>query len=265
MTTMKGNNPELSSASISHTKKYVYLIRHAESEENRRIAAFSRSFQSLRNFSLPKTSDVLTSTELLNAPAQVDSLVSSIGANQISHMGEKLEKENFITNSGINLVLHSPLLRARQTSEGMLGCVAASLSDDEKKVSIVSKVIQTDLLLEKTPSEWTPIYYSRFLKRIADFEAWLGEQPEETIAIVGHSQFFKTMLGLKLKFDNCEVWKVDFDAKQGNCSKETIHGIADDVSKDDLSTGNRTLSLPSCWSNLEKVYACEIQSSPKTV
>jgi len=270
----QGNNPESSSASVPHTKKSVYLIRHAESEENRRIAAFSRSFQSLRKFSLPKTSDVLTSTELLNAPAQVDSLVSNIGANQIFHMGEKLGKEDFVKMRGINLVVHSPLLRARQTSEGMLGCVAASLSDDEKKVSTVSKVIQTALLLEKTPAEWTPMYYSRFLKRIADFEAWLGEQPEETIALVGHSQFFKTMLGLELKFDNCEVWKVDFDATQGNCSKETIHGTADDASKDDLLTGNRTPSsscknsttlLPSCWSNLEKMYACEIQSSPKTL
>jgi len=275
MTTMcsQGDNTE-SSIPVPYTKKLVYLIRHAESDENRRIAAFSRSFQSLRKFSLPKSSDILASTELLNIPAQVDSLVSNIGANQISHMGEKLGKENFVELSGINLVVHSPLLRARQTSEGMLGCVAASSSDGGKRASTVSKVIQTALLLEKTPAEWTPMYYSRFLKRIADFEAWLGEQPEKTIALVGHSQFFKAMLGLELKFDNCEIWKVDFDATQGNCSKETTHGTADNAWKDDPSTGNRTPSssckdnitlLPSCWSNLEKLHACKIQSSPKTV
>ena len=252
------------------TKKTVYLIRHAESEENRRIAAFSRSFQSLKKFTLPKSSDVLSSTELLNVPAQVDSNVSGIGANQISHMGEKLRKEKFVESNRISLVVHSPLLRARQTSEGMLNCMAGSSSDDEEiKASTVSRVIQTDLLLEKTLSEWTPMYYNGFIKRIRNFEAWLGEQPEETIALVGHSQFFKAMLGVQFKFDNCEVWKVDFE------ETTTIPGTSDDdASKVNQSAGNEkhsssckdtTLSLPSCWSNLEKVHACEIKSSPKTL
>ena len=67
---------------LAAKKKTIYLIRHAESEENRRISALCRTFQSLKKLSLPRTSDVSTSTELLNVSAQVDSNVSEIGANQ---------------------------------------------------------------------------------------------------------------------------------------------------------------------------------------
>ena len=31
------------------------------------------------------------------------------------------------------------------------------------------------------------------------------------IGIVGHSQYFKSMLGLPAKFGNCDVWEVKFD------------------------------------------------------
>jgi len=243
--------------------KTIYLIRHAESEENRRIAAFSRSFQKLKQFSLPKASDVSASTELLNVSAQVDSNVSEIGANQIAHMGEKLQKDNFVETSGIELVVHSPLLRARQTSEGMLGCMTASTVDDtikEKKAESVSRVAETDLLLEKKPAEWTPLYFDNFVKRISAFESWLGSQPEETIAIVGHSQYFKKMLGLDDKFGNCEVWKVDFCLKQPGEDETQNASTADDIAPAD-----NELESVSSWSNLEKVYGCEIESSPKYV
>ena len=250
----QGDNAEASTP-VSPTKpaKKIYLIRHAESEENRRIAALSRTFDRLKKFSLPMTSELSTSTELLNVSAQVDSDVSDVGEKQIAHMGEKLSKENFVESSGVELVIHSPLLRARQTSLGMLGSMTASSTDDsieEKRAVSVSRVAETALLLEKKPAEWTPIYFGQFKQRISDFEAWLGNQPEETIAIVGHSQYFKAMLGLPDKFGNCEVWKVDFSAPppREETSEETI------------------IEIPSgCWSNLEKVYGCEIESSPKTV
>lgn len=239
------------SPSTPSTKK-IYLIRHAESEENRRIAALSRTFQRLKKFSLPTTSELSTSTELLNVSAQVDSDVSEIGTKQIAHMGEKLQKDNFVESSGIELAIHSPLLRARQTSLGMLGCMTASSTDstiEERKAASVSRVAETALLLEKKPAEWTPMYFGQFRQRIAEFEAWLGTQPEETIAIVGHSQFFKAMLGLDEKFGNCEVWKVDFVAPPPQAE-----------------TPEELPPLPSsCWSKLEKVHSCEVESSPKTV
>jgi len=255
-----GDNIEpRSSISSGTTAKTVFLIRHAESDENRRIAALSRSWQKLKGFSLPKASDLSTSTELLNVSAQVDSNVSDIGARQIAHMGEKLRKDNFVESTGIELVIHSPLLRARQTSEGMLGCMTESGDGIEgKRVSSVSRVLETDLLLEKKPAEWTPLYHNQFLQRISDFETWLGKQPEQIIAIVGHSQYFKAMLGLDEKFGNCEVWKINFGAQP---SLENTSASGDG----ETPSGEALRSAASSWWGLQKVYGCEIESSPKLV
>lgn len=274
--------PGIESTSISTTAtstvvKTVYLIRHAESEENRRIAALSRTFRTLGKFSFPKASDVSASAELLHVSAQVDSNVSEIGARQIAHMKEQLHQHKFLDSSGIQLVAHSPLLRARETSEGMLGCVGAAAAPssspstsegetsgrEERRAESVSRVLETDLLLEKTPAEWTPLYYSSFKKRITDFENWLGRQDEERVALVGHSQFFKAMLGVDFKFGNCEVWKVDFDA-----SKTNGGGYANGTTVDeDPATNSASCqwTLPPQWSNLEKKFACDVESSPKTV
>eukprot|EP00535_Pseudo-nitzschia_heimii_P004519 CAMPEP_0197175638 /NCGR_PEP_ID=MMETSP1423-20130617/1800_1 /TAXON_ID=476441 /ORGANISM="Pseudo-nitzschia heimii, Strain UNC1101" /LENGTH=267 /DNA_ID=CAMNT_0042624843 /DNA_START=39 /DNA_END=842 /DNA_ORIENTATION=- len=250
----------LRTSKLPRSKKKVYLIRHAESEENRRIAALSRSFQNLKRLSLPKISDLVASGGLLNVSAQIDSNVSDVGARQIAHMGEKIRSDKFVESSGIELVVHSPLLRARQTSEGMLGCVATSSSCKEKRADSVSRVTETSLLLEKKPAEWTPIYHDTFMKRISDFETWLGEQPEKVVAIVGHSQFFKAMLGLDHKFGNCDVWKVDFGVP---LPKKVAGSGYDRV--DNLSGGGEHNFIPqSCWSNLEKVFTSEIEGSPKS-
>ncbi len=267
---------EATSITTAHkTPKTVYLIRHAESEENRRLAALSRTFKTLGKFKLPSSSDVYASTELLNVPGQVDSNVSKIGAEQIARMKEKLSQEEFVKSSGIQLVAHSPLLRARQTSVGMLGCMAGGGSSEEstaseQKAESVSRVVQTELLLEKTPAEWTPLYFDAFVKRIRDFEKWLWSQEEDTIALVGHSQFFKAMLGLDFKFGNCEVWKVDFDLSQETATGQD-HGAtvesSDEEKKD--STDDKSASckwnLPPQWSNLELKYGCDIEGSPKSI
>lgn len=270
-------------------QKIIYLIRHAESEENRRIAALSRAARTLGKFALPKSSDVSASAELLNVAAQVDSNVSEIGTRQIQHMGEKLKQADFIQMAGLQLLAHSPLTRARQTSEGMLGCAAAvtSITSTDGNVNVqqqlhpsVGRVVETDLLLEKTPAEWTPLYYSSFKKRIRDFEMWLSQQKEDRIALVGHSQFFKAMLGLDFKFGNCDVWRLDFDAQKmvGSSSTTTTTTITtdDDVAtaptegeakalKTSSTTSFRNCKLPPQWSNLQQVFACEVESSPKTV
>jgi hypothetical protein len=160
------------------------------------------------------------------------------------------------------MVAHSPLLRARETSEGMLGCVAP-----DKTADSVDRVIEVDILAEKTPQEWTPMYYSAFKTRIANFEEWLAEQPEEHVAIVGHSQYFKAMFGLDFKFGNCDVWQATFDpSKLSSGSSEeqceqvvTIENDESQTSNDDKPVWN----LPPQWSNLLQVYACDVQGSKK--
>jgi len=200
--------------------KTVYLIRHAESDENRRLASLSKSVKGLGRFRLPRKADLVASIELINLPAQIDSDVSPVGKAQINALGRQIARDNFAKKMGIQLVAHSPLKRARQTSEGMLGCVTPNpnvtteqdYSAEGKKAPTVGRVVELPILKERTPLEWMPKMYDAFTKRIAEFEKWLGEQPEDVIAIVGHSQYFKSMLGLPKKFKNCDVWSLQFDS-----------------------------------------------------
>lgn len=201
--------------------------------------------------SLPSKSDIFASTELLNVMAQIDSNVSEVGAEQISEMGAKLKEANFLKESGVQLVAHSPLLRAKETSEGMLGC-----RSEKSKADSVDRVLELDLLIEKTPQEWTPMYFSSFKQRIENFENWLGEQPEDKIAIVGHSQFFKAMLGLNFKFGNCDVWEVKFDL-----SKRENPDLGHEEKKTADTHSVTKWELPAQWSDLKQLFACEIKST----
>jgi len=218
--------------------KTIYLIRHAESEENRRLACLTRGWKGLKKLQLPTRNDVSGSLELLDVKAQIDSNVSDIGRNQISQLGERLSIDDFVKEKHIQLVAHSPLKRARQTSLGMLGCVTTTTTtntnDNNKnkdfsaegaKAPTVTRIIQLDILKERTPSEWLPHNFEGFTQRIASLETWLGEQPEDVIAIVGHSQYFKSMLGLDFKFGNCDVWEVQLDMTK----IEDHEGVKEDV------------------------------------
>ena len=296
-----GSSETTTTSTSASTIKTVYLIRHAESEENRRIASLSRCFKKLTKFSLPTSSDLVASAELINVKAQVDSNVSEIGEKQISNMGNKLRQVDFVNTEGLQLIVHSPLLRARQTCEGLLGVVApkpssttstSEVNDDmttEKKEEETStkssstpkqnspdrRVIELDLLLEKTPQEWTPLYYNGFIQRINTFESWLANQPESVIGIVGHSQFFKAMLQLDFKFNNCDVYKFHFDISKKNQQKDddnsvegSITGAAGGVepaATAATSETSTTWKLPPQWSNMTLLHKCEVESSKKDI
>lgn len=148
---------------------------------------------------------------------------------------------------GIELVAHSPLQRARQTSYGMLQCVAPASSqsptasqsqqDDAIKDNdpiimgckhpSVKRVVELEILSERTPIEWLPIQHDAYTKRIAEFEMWLSQQPEDVIAIVGHSLYFKNMLGLESKFRNVDVWSLQFDFTVENSVQRVKRDVHD--------------------------------------
>ncbi len=64
--------------------KTIYLIRHAESDENRRQECLKLSVKGLGKLKLPKREDVLASMELMNVGAQINSCVSPKGQEQVS-------------------------------------------------------------------------------------------------------------------------------------------------------------------------------------
>lgn len=224
-------------SSSSNSVKTVYLIRHAESEENRRLSSMKTAVDDVARFSLPKASDVSAAMSWFYIPAQVDSAVSEKGKQQIAEMAEILKKDKF--HERIQLVAHSPLQRARDTCKGMLGCEAPDIL-----VEPVQRVVDLDILEELTLLEWT-VTRSSFIQRLAKLEDWLQAQPEESIVLVGHSQFFKALLNLGFKFRNCDVWRVTFDAQR--------------TTKDDSDTSS--YDLPAKWTNLTKLYSCEPEKS----
>lgn len=234
----EGTSHSAASCSSGTSKKTVYLIRHAESEENRRLFSMKTAVNDVARFSMPKASDVSAAMSWFYIPAQVDSAVSEKGKQQIAEMAELLKKEKFLER--IQLVAHSPLQRARDTSKGVLGCEAPDIL-----VEPVQRVVDLDILEELTLLEWT-VTRSSFIQRLAKLEEWLQAQPEESIVLVGHSQFFKALLNLGFKFRNCDVWRVNFDAQR--------------TSRDDRDTSSK-YNLPAKWTNLTKLYSCETENS----
>lgn len=166
-------------------------------------------------------------------------------------------------NNNVQLVAHSPLLRARQTSEGMLGCVTGNSTSEQKLSPPVARVEELTCLLEKTPSEWIPGNFGGFAKRIVEFEQWVCDQPEDSIAIVGHSQFFKAMLEMSYKFDNCDVWAITLDCtkvpgrtdgEQEEKKDDTAGVEKKDVAEADCSAQGDEVPLPRGWKGLKKLY-----------
>lgn len=286
-TSSNNNNTNTNNRTVV-VPKTVYLVRHAESNENRRLECLARSIQHLKKLAIPEKEDIVASVELLDVTAQLDSDVSDVGKRQIAQLAIKLQRDNFMERNKIQLVAHSPLRRARQTSEGMLGCVSPRLipevqhhhhhhqhhqqpanNDDDgssfatttkasydadgstagnsgstrpvmvgppcvpitlrrsntghgphgtlppeeynspgKNIPSVSKIVELPCLMERTPMEW--LNPAALDIRIEEFEEWLDSIPEERIAVVGHSQYFKTMLGLNYKFKNCDVWQLTY-------------------------------------------------------
>lgn len=233
MTPSKESIVDNNDTTCNNNVKTVFLIRHAESEENRRTGCLKKAIRSFGRFELPDSKDVGAAFELLNMKEQIDSDVSEIGKSQISNMADILHESNFVTSNNIELVAHSPLIRARETSKGMLGCMAPSMVS-----KTVKRVVETDLLIEKTPKEWILGQSDTFTKRLSNLEKWLNDVPEQNIALVGHSQFFKALLKLDYKFGNCDVWQVKFDGK----------------------------SETEKWTNLKQIFKCEMptNNTPET-
>jgi bisphosphoglycerate-dependent phosphoglycerate mutase len=240
LATMASSVAVVNGDAVIPSTKTIYLIRHAESEENRRLASFKSAVTALARFSWPKSNDVTAALELIRVTEQVDSGLSDFGMQQIAHMAHILEQSNFVGTSKIQLVAHSPLLRAKETARGMLGCMAP-----DTKVDSVDTVCELDLLMEKTPSEWIPGNSGSLYARLTALESWIGQRPENVIALVGHSQFFKALLHLDYKFGNCDVMQA------------TFHPAKESESSSSVPRDNK-------WSNLTEVHVCRLQPTAET-
>mmetsp|Transcript_35054 Transcript_35054/g.48798 ORF Transcript_35054/g.48798 Transcript_35054/m.48798 type:complete len:204 (+) Transcript_35054:612-1223(+) len=140
------------------------------------------------------------------------------------------------------LVVHSPLIRAVKTYRLMIKPVLLQKYDnddvttagqedkDEDIPSLIlpaaaishQHVICLPLLSERTFKEH--LMPKPFEKRVCKFEKWLDSRHETNIVVIGHSKFFKRLLGnacSSFKFANCDIWeysRIYGSDENGQCS-----------------------------------------------
>eukprot|EP00536_Pseudo-nitzschia_multiseries_P005488 jgi/Psemu1/254535/estExt_Genewise1Plus.C_1030027 len=231
---------------VDRPKKTIYLIRHAESEENVKMHALQNVGTSLLERRLPSSGDVTDSFRFLGGAAMgdTDSVLSEAGRQQVRELHDILEAEpqqqkqacgdgDGNGNGGVNVrvrdadvIAHSPLVRARDTCYGAFGLDLIELGLDpdpdgssccKNNKNVCNNVVELPCLEEATP--WETAVKGRkntVHKRIDELHDWIDEQIEtkgaETIVLVGHSEYFMIMLGIPRseKFWNCDVWKVEY-------------------------------------------------------
>lgn len=182
----------------ANTDKIITLIRHA---------------QSLANEYTHSWSNILTGRFLLD-PGMIDPVLSAKGVAQAEVVSKKLSSETYLQSERIELIVVSPLRRALQTalilfpptthSVPMVVCQFQSeIGDTSGDVGSSPSILSRDFpefVFDKLSEEWWATdgsalphkeSTSSVRRRIAEFERFLMERPENRIVVVGHSAFFR--------------------------------------------------------------------------
>lgn len=209
-----GFNPTHTIDAIEEDKrrhKHIYLIRHAESQNNvakRDAKQAWRRFKRLQG--LPTCQEWYSIFTLLSIPMNTD--LSEDGEHMVTALRDSLHRDDFLQQQGIELIVHSHLIRAKRTCWGIF----SSTSNPT--------IIEHNAIFEKNISEHfhaiTGVHVSQ---RTNAFRQWLLDRKEKHIIVVGHSAFFRDMIQTECKMDNCEVRRVLLDTDHGNFhSAETL-------------------------------------------
>lgn len=175
-------------------QKTVIFIRHAQSEENLHTNNARQAIQHLKMKTFPTSQQFNSVFSLLKY--DIDSDLSEKGKEQVCEMAEILAQEDFWSSFRPDAVVYSPLKRAKATLKGLFPRIPLLAVQKE----------ELECLREETPFEHA-FYRVTLDERIHLFESWLREFPGEKVVVVGHSQYFKRMLGMPEKMKNCDVWQ----------------------------------------------------------
>jgi phosphohistidine phosphatase SixA len=197
----------VAASSAGGSKKSIVFIRHAQSEENVKAIRFFDGLSRLRNFQAPSMQQISSTLSL--ASLTVNAPLSQLGKRQILDMHMILKDKEFWVQQKFDLIVCSPLTRAKETCEGLL---------PRERDGVNTMII--DDLEEATPYEH--VFSGTLLKRINSFKHWLANREEKRILVVGHSQYFKKLLGQSSLMRNCDVWQCDFDFDRGNGTTDKL-------------------------------------------
>lgn len=147
-------------------------MRHAESVENDKLGALQKAAAAVRGFRLPAWADIGKGASLLAHSDVTNTPLSDLGRAQVEHIRDKLREHAFFETNKIDLVLHSPLDRARDTCRGLLEAFHTS---EKPPVEV------WECLREKYVFEWIPGNGGGLDKRIKAFESYIQSRPEQNI------------------------------------------------------------------------------------
>lgn len=170
----------------------VFIIRHAESEENVKIRALCEAIVQLQSFKLPSWDQVSKIASLLEC--ELDSKLSDYGKRQAKDMQMILKSCGFWQQE-FDLVGYSPMIRAVETCSTI---VPETVFERSERLEILREISPVEQLIK-----------SRVAKKIQDFESWLRSTPASVkkIVLIGHCQYFNSLLGMKTLMRNCDVWQ----------------------------------------------------------
>eukprot|EP01033_Poteriospumella_lacustris_P010021 gene10021-7163_t len=218
--------------SPSPDSKVIFFIRHAESQNNVAKRDAANVFRRWRHghWSWPNATEWSSMTSLLAIPMDTD--LSPDGIQQAQALQQQLQAQRFVESEGIQLIVHSHLIRARRTCHTVFAahhlvsqlpspsCPNDTPTSVESAVSAAVPIVQHDAIYEKSITEH--VGTADLAQRTEAFVEWLRQRPETRLVVVGHSAFFRELLrghtapggdddggGSVAKMDNCEVRRVE--------------------------------------------------------
>lgn len=175
--------------------KTVFLIRHAESVNNVDKREAKAIWKNLFR-ALPSSSQIRSTASLLCVPMNTD--LSADGLRMVEFQRENLNESHFLEQNNVDIIVHSHLIRAQKTCNGLFATNKGGL-----ETSI--PVEQSSTIFEKNILEH--LHCSNFEVRVEAFKEWLTTCNASNVVVVGHSAFFRKLLGTGQPMANCEVRK----------------------------------------------------------
>lgn len=171
-------------APTTSDSKVVFLVRHAESLQNVAMRRLSRC-------------------DCGALPAFVtlgqDPALSPVGVGMLD--GCEPAARALLAGRQIELVVHSPLQRARQTAEHLFGGSGVQM-------------VELENAYELTAQEYLICLLS-IDQRLRAVERWLAARRERVIVLVGHEHFFKRALNRHEGIPNVGCVQCSCDAQTG--------------------------------------------------
>lgn len=172
--------------------KTIFLIRHAESTNNvsKRIAA-----ETLGSLKWPSLQDWKTMAPMITFPMNTE--LSEEGQKQVERQADILLKDGFVARERPELIVHSPLLRAKATCMNIFSRYDVPIQEHPE-------LYETSL--GEHFAQHTGIG-SKITPRLDNFTSWLQQREESVIVVVGHSGFFRKLVRPEKHLDNISVWR----------------------------------------------------------